>query len=229
MKTIGLIGGMSWESTLDYYRIINRETARRLGGLNSAKILLSSVNFTEIAPILKNRNWDEAANILRNEAVRLENAGADMILICTNTMHMVAGEVSKSVDIPLLHIAEATADKIAEAGLDKVGLLGTLPTMELNFYRDKLAQKGIETVIPGLKDMEIAHCVIMDELCLGRFRDESRREYLRIISEMAKQGAQGVVLGCTEIPLLLKDSNPALPLFDTTEIHSLAAVDMALG
>lgn len=227
MKTIGLIGGMSWESTLDYYKIINSETAKRLGGLNSAKILLSSINFTEVAPILASREWDSAAEVLTGEARRLESAGADLMLICTNTMHMVADNVQEALSIPLLHIAEATADKVAGEEISKVGLLGTLPTMELDFYRKKLAARGIETITPCRENMETVHRVIMEELCMGRFLDKSRDKYSRVVDELKIEGAQGVVLGCTEIPLLLKTAS--LPLFDTTKIHSVAAVDMALA
>ncbi len=229
MKTIGLLGGMSWESTLEYYRILNQEVAKHLGGLASAKIILHSVNFAELEPWLQAGDWDAIAGKLGAAAKGLADAGADMILICTNTMHCVAEQVCEASGLPFIHIGEATAVRVREAGLAKVGLIGTKPTMELDFYRAKLAARGIEAVIPSEADREIVHRIIFEELVRGVFKDESRKEYVRIIEALQDMGAQGAILGCTEIPLLLKAEDCSLPLFDTTSIHALAAVEAALG
>ncbi len=229
MKTIGLLGGMSWGSTLEYYRILNQEVAKRLGGLSSAKILLHSVDFAEFEAWLRADDWDSIARELGAAAKGLARAGADMILICTNTMHCVADQVCKASGLPLIHIGEATATQVQKAGLTKVGLLGSKPVMELNFYCAKLVDKGVEAVIPSETDREIVHRIIFEELVKGVFTDESRKEYIRIIEELQNMGAQGVILGCTEIPLLLSPEDYPLPMFDTTSIHALAAVEAALG
>lgn len=229
MKTIGLLGGMSWESTLEYYRLLNRMTAERLGGLSSAKIVMHSVNFAECVPLLQAGDWDSLASMLGDAARNLASIGADMIVICTNTMHRVADEVREAAGLPLVHIGEAAAARAARAGMTAVGLLGTKPTMELEFYRDKLAAKGIETLVPDAEDRETVHRVIFEELVLGVFREPSRLEYLRIMDDLHGRGAQGIVLGCTEIPLLVSAEHTDLPLLDTTAIHAEAAIDLALG
>lgn len=229
MKTIGLIGGMSWESSLEYYRIINEKTKENLGGLHSAKILLFSVNFQEIELLQHRGDWEELTKIMIEAATTLEKAGADFIVICTNTMHKMAEDIERSVSIPLLHIADASAKAIKERGLTKVGLLGTKFTMEQDFYKKRLEDKhGLEVITPDEIDREIVHSVIYEELCLGKISPKSKKEYLRIISKLKKSGAQGVILGCTEIPLLLQQRDVSLPLFDTTEIHSEYAVKKIL-
>lgn len=228
MKTIGLIGGMSWESTTLYYQIMNRAVAERLGGLNSARIVLTSVNFAEIAAMQRAGQWPEMANLLAQHARKLEQAGADCILIGTNTMHMVAPEVQARIGIPLLHIADAAAISIREHGLHKVGLLGTRFTMEQPFYAEHLAKYGIETVVPNETERAEVHRIIFEELCQGKMLDYSRYTLLHIADKLAAQGAQGLILGCTEIPLLLQQKNTEMPLFDTTALHALAAVDFAL-
>ena len=203
MKTIGLIGGMSWESTVTYYQLINEAVKKALGGLHSAKIVLYSVEFAEIEEMQAAGKWDEAARVLMDAAQALERAGADFILICTNTMHKVAPQVSAGIHVPLMHIAEATAKALLEKGIKRVGLLGTKYTMTQEFYRDKLVEAGLEVLTPDEADMDIVHRVIYDELCLGIVRRESKAEYLRIIGTLAARGAQGVILGCTEIGLLV--------------------------
>lgn len=229
MKTIGLIGGMSWESTVPYYRIINRTIAERLGGLHSAKILLYSVDFQEVEELQRTDQWDEAAALLADGAVRLEGAGADFLVLCTNTMHKVAPALEARVGIPLLHIADATAEAIAGAGLRKVGLLGTRFTMEQAFYKSRLEERHhLEVIVPPAADREIVHRVIYQELCLGKVLDTSRREYRRIIADLVENGAQCVILGCTEISLLVQERDSAVPLFDTTALHARAAALHAL-
>jgi len=228
MKTIGLIGGMSWESTALYYQIMNRAVAERLGGLNSARIVLTSVNFAEIAAMQRAGLWLQMADLLTWHAKQLEKAGADCILIGTNTMHRVAPEVQRDIKIPLLHIADAAAVAIRARGLRKIGLLGTRFTMEQPFYTEHLASYGIETVIPNETDRGEVHRIIFDELCQGEMLDYSRHTLLRIADHLAEQGAEGLILGCTEIPLLLQQHHTSIPLFDTTELHALAAVDFAL-
>lgn len=228
MKTIGLIGGMSWESTLEYYRIINETVKEKLNKLHSAKIIMYSVDFEEIELLQHKGKWDELTSLMIEIAQRLEKAGADFIVICTNTMHKVAEDVEKSVEIPLLHIVDVTAEKIKAKGINKVGLLGTRFTMEDNFYRDRLRKHGIEAIIPSEKEREIVHSVIYNELCLGVIKESSREKFKEIIKNLAKRGAEGVILGCTEIPLLIKQEDVDLPLFDTTEIHAKASVDFAL-
>ena len=228
MKTIGLLGGMSWESTVTYYQLINEGIKRELGGLHSAKIVLYSVEFAEIEEMQAAGEWDKAAQVLADAAQALERAGADFILICTNTMHKVAPQVRKAVNVPLIHIAEATADALLAQGIRKVGLLGTKYTMTQEFYRDKLIEAGLDVVIPTEKDMDIVHSVIYDELCLGMVKESSKADYLRIIADLAARGAQGVILGCTEIGLLVGQEDTELPVFDTTFIHAEKAVHMAL-
>ena len=228
MKTIGLLGGMSWESTVTYYQLINEGVKEELGGLHSAKILLYSVEFAEIEEMQAAGEWDKAAQVLSDAAKALERGGAEFILICTNTMHKVAPQVRAAVSVPLVHIAEATAEALLEKGIAKVGLLGTRYTMTQEFYRDKLIEAGLEVVTPSEADMEIVHDVIYNELCLGIVKEGSKAEYVRIIEDLAERGAQGVILGCTEIGLLVKQEDTALPVFDTTKIHARKAVEMAL-
>lgn len=229
MKTIGLIGGMSWESTVEYYRLINEEVNKRLGGLHSAKSLQVSVDFAEIEYYQKTDNWEKAAQVLSDAAQSLEKGGADFIIICTNTMHKVFDNIQESITVPMIHIADATADEIKAKGLHKVGLLGTIYTMEQDFYKSRFEQAGIEIIIPEKKDREIVNRIIFEELCLGKILESSRDEYRRIILELEAQGAQGMVLGCTEIGLLIKQAAYKIPLFDTAYIHSIKAVDTALS
>lgn len=230
MKTIGLLGGMSWESTAIYYQAINEGVKRELGGLHSAKIALYSVNFDEIEKLQHAGDWAATAEILAKAAQSVEAAGADILLICTNTMHKVAGEIEQAVSIPLLHLADATAKELQADGIKKVGLLGTRFTMEQDFYISRLTEKfGIEVIVPDLPDREIIHRVIYDELCKGITKDESRAEYVRITESLAEHGAEAVILGCTEIALLISSENTDVPLYDTTEIHAEAAVKLALS
>mgnify|MGYP001063865872 CR=1 FL=1 len=229
MKTIGLIGGMSWESTAEYYRIINEAIRENLGGLHSAKIVMYSVDFEEIEQLQHEGKWDEATNLMIDAASRVERGGADFVLICTNTMHRMAEDVIGNINIPLLHIADATAEKIASLGLKKIGLLGTKFTMEQDFYKGRLIRKyGLEVVIPNESEREVVHNVIYNELCLGETKDLSREQFKIIIKSLIDDGAQGIILGCTELPLLIKQNDCAVPLFDTTEIHARAAVEHAL-
>ena len=230
MKTIGLIGGMSWESSAEYYRIINQTTKEQLGGLHSAPIVMYSVEFNEIVRLQHEGKWDELTAIMVDAAKRLERAGADLVLICTNTMHKMASEVEHATSLPLLHIADATATRIKEKRLKRVALLGTRFTMEQDFYKGRLAEKhGLEVIVPSAEEMEIVHRIIYNELCQGTILDSSRKEYLRIINNLVSQGAEGVILGCTEIPLLVKQADVAVPIFDTTTIHAQETVKMALG
>ena len=229
MKTIGIIGGMSWESTVTYYEIINKEVARRLGGFHSAKMLMYSVDFAELEENMKNGYWQGNAVILADAAVRLERAGADFIVIATNTMHKLVPDIEKEISVPILHIADATADAIKRDGIKKVGLLGTKFTMTQGFIIDKLADAGLEVVLPDPKDMELINDVIFNELCLGKVLDSSREEYKRIIKGMKLKGAEGVILGCTEIGMLIKEEDSALPTYDTTIIHATAAANRAVG
>ncbi|KAA3648046.1 MAG: aspartate/glutamate racemase family protein [Chloroflexi bacterium] len=230
MKTIGLLGGMSWESTELYYRWINEEVKKRLGGLHSAKIIMVSVDFQEIEELQHNNEWQKAGQVLAKASQQIEVAGADFLLICTNTMHKVAPQVEEAISIPLLHLADATAARIKQAGMHKVGLLGTNFTMEGNFYKGRLEElHGLEVIVPAAEDRQLVHQVIYDELCLGQVVDSSRNEYLRIIDEMHVQGAEGVIEGCTEIVMLVKQEHTSVPLFDTTIIHAQEAVNLALG
>ena len=229
MKTIGLIGGMSWESTVSYYQIINEYVKKELGGLHSAKIIMYSVEFHEIEECQSSGDWAKSAEILSDAARKLEKGGADFILICTNTMHKVAPEIAAAVNVPVVHIAEATAAVLKEQQIKKVALLGTRYTMTETFYKQKLIDAGIEVLIPGEADVEKVNDVIFNELCLGKIRDDSRKEFSRIIEELAAQGAQGVILGCTEIGLLIARKDSVLPVFDTTVIHAEMAARMALA
>ena len=230
MKTIGLLGGMSWESTLTYYRRINELVRQRLGGLHSARIVLNSVDFAEIEELKRCGQWDAAGSLLAAAARAVEDAGADFLLLCTNTMHKVAPAIEAAVSIPLLHIADPTAAAIRQAGLSTVGLLGTRFTMEQDFYRGRLeAHHGIQVVVPDEDDRERVHRVIYDELCLGVVSEASRNAYREVIAALAGRGAQGVILGCTEIALLISPADASVPLFDTTELHVESAVDLALN
>ncbi len=225
MKTIGLIGGMSWESSLEYYRIINEKVKKELGGLHSAKSILYSVDFEEIQILQHKDEWDKLTKIMIDAAKSLEKAGADMIVICTNTMHKMADDVQNKITIPILHISDATAQSIQEHGLNKVGLLGTRFTMEQDFYKTRLSDKyGLDVIIPGNDDIDIVHKIIYDELCLGKIVESSKKEFLRIIENLVKNGAEGIILGCTEIPLLVKQADVSVPVFDTTNIHAERAV-----
>lgn len=228
MKTIGLLGGMSWESTELYYRLINEETRRRLGGLHSAPVAMVSVDFQHIEELQHQGNWTAAGDILAGKARQVEAAGADFLLICTNTMHKVAAEIEAAIGIPLLHLADATAGRVRASGIGTIGLLGTKFTMEQNFYRGRLEQQGLNVLTPSGEDREIVHRVIYEELCLGRVLEDSRKEYLRIIDGLAAAGAQGVIEGCTEIVMLVQQEHTHVPLFDTTAIHALEAVALAL-
>lgn len=229
MKTIGLIGGMSWESSLEYYRIINEKIKEKLGGLHSAKCVLYSVNFAEIEKLQRAGKWEDATEIMIDAAQRVEKAGADIVLICTNTMHKMADEVEKSVDLPLLHIADVTAKEIKSKGLGTVGLLGTRFTMEQDFYKGRLENRhNIGVIIPEEEERESVHNIIFNELCLGIVKKESKEKVKRIIENLVVQGAEGVVLGCTEIPLLINAEDSPVPLFDTTYIHASQAVEFAL-
>ena len=229
MKTIGLIGGMSWESTQFYYRHINEAVKKRLGGLHSAQLLLYSVDFEPIERLQHAGDWDAAAEILSSAARSLQAGGADFFLICTNTMHRVAETVAQSVDIPLLHIADGTATVLKTEQIGRIGLLGTAFTMEQTFYKDRLIeQHGIEVVVPNSEDRKIVHDTIYRELCLGEVRPASRDQYLRIVDKLVVQGAEGVILGCTEICMLIKQSDTSVRLFDTTAIHANEAVKFAL-
>jgi len=229
MKIIGLIGGMSWESTAEYYRIINEAVKEKLGGLHSAKIVMYNVDFEEVEQLQHKGEWDKATNLMIDAAKRVERGGGDFVLICTNTMHKMADDVAANISIPLLHIADATAEKITSLGLKRIGLLGTKFTMEQDFYKGRLKQKfGIDVVIPNEPDREIVHNVIYKELCLGEIKDSSREQVKAIINRLSDNGAQGIILGCTELPLLIKQADYPVPLFDTTIIHAKAAVDYAL-
>jgi len=224
MKTIGLIGGMSWESTVPYYSILNQEINAFYGGYSSAKVILYSVDFSEIEAAQTRGDWETMGNTLGNIALTLQNAGADAIVLCTNTMHKVADAIQEKIAISFLHIADAVANEIKRNQITNVALLGTMYTMTQDFYVDRLKSHGIEVLLPKQADMEIIHRVIFDELVLGILREESRREYRRIISELVADGAQGIILGCTEIGLLVHKEDANVPLFDTVKIHALEAV-----
>ena len=229
MKTIGLIGGMSWESSIEYYRIINETAKEKLGGLHSAKSLMVTVDFADIEKLQHEGRWDEAGQILVKCAQDLERGGADFIVLCTNTMHKLADQIIANVNIPFLHIADATAEKIVAAGIKRIGLLGTRFTMEHDFYKGRLIENfGLDVLIPNEADREIVHRVIYDELVQGKIVDISRNEYKRIMESLIEQGAEGIILGCTEIELLIKDNDSNKPLFPTTKIHAIAAVEQAL-
>jgi len=229
MKTIGLIGGMSWESTRGYYTLINEAARRRLGGLHSARLVLYSVDFHDIERLQQAGDWDAAGALLADAARSLATAGADFIVLCTNTMHKVAGAIEAAVSIPLLHIADPTATAIKAAGCTRVGVLGTRFTMEQAFYRDRLRRHGLDVLVPDEDARECVHRVIYDELCLGIVREDSRIAYRDVMRELVDRGAEAIILGCTEIALLVGAADAAVPVFDTTALHAQAAVDLALG
>ncbi len=229
MKTIGMIGGMSWESSLEYYRILNQTVHARLGGLHSARCILTSVDFAEIEVLQREGRWEESGQRMVEAAVSLERAGADVVILCTNTMHKLVDDIQAAIHIPFLHIADATAERVKAAGIQRIGLLGTRFTMEEDFYRGRLERRHQLTVLtPPPAQRETVHRVIYDELCLGQIREESRAAYREIIADLAVAGAQGILLGCTEIELLVRPEDSPLPLFPTTRIHAEAAVDWAL-
>lgn len=230
MKTIGLIGGMSWESTVEYYRIINQEVGKRLGGFHSAKILMFSVDFAEIESLMREGRWEQIGGHVSAVAKALENAGADVLLLCTNTVHKVAGWIESATTVPFIHIADATGEEISKREMKKVGLLGTRYTMEEEFYRKRLAEKfGLSVLIPPDAKRGMVNEVIFNELCHGVINQSSREGFKEVIDELAAQGAEGIVLGCTEIPMLIRQGDSPVPLFDTTLIHALKAVDFALA
>ena len=228
MKTIGLIGGMSWESTIPYYRIINEEVKNRLGGLHSAKIVLYSVEFDEIEKCQSNGEWEKSGDILGNAAKAVESAGADFLLICTNTMHKVVPQIASMIDIPIIHIADATADELEKNNTRSIGLLGTKYTMTQDFYKPRLIDRGIRVLIPDEGDIETVNTVIFDELCVGKISDVSREKLKEIITKLKCKGAEGVILGCTEIGLLIHQSDVDIPVFDTTVIHARKATELAI-
>ena len=227
-RVIGMLGGMSWESTAEYYRLANELVRERLGGLHSARLVLASVDFADIEPLQAAGRWDEAAAMLAEAAQGLEAAGAEVLLLCTNTMHLIADQVQRAVGIPLLHIADVAAQAVRKAGHDTIGLLGTAFTMEGAFYRDRLEAHGLTVLVPPSDDRAEVHRIIYEELCLGVVREESRRAFRRVIGDLAGAGAQGVVLGCTEIELLVTADDSAVPLFPTTRLHVEAAVETSL-
>jgi aspartate racemase len=230
MKTIGLLGGMSWESSQEYYRMINEGVRERLGGLHSAQCLMFSFDFAEIEHLQAAGEWDTAGERLAEAARNLERGGAECIVLCTNTMHKLAGYIQAAVSIPFLHIADTTAQKIRDDGLHTIGLLGTRYTMEQDFYKGRLIEQyGLNVIVPDAEGIDLVHQVIYDELCLGVIRDSSRAGYLRVMDDLAARGAQGIILGCTEITLLIKPEHSTLPLYDTTLLHARAAVDWALA
>ncbi len=230
MKTIGLLGGMSWESSIEYYRIINQEVRRELGGVHSARIVMVSLDFAEIEALQMEENWADATRILVSSAQKLEGAGADFVLICTNTMHLMADEVARSLSIPLLHIADATAQAVQQKGIQSVGLLGTRFTMEEEFYRGRLETRHqLQILVPDQDERELVHRVIYDELVQGKVLAKSREKYLSVIQSLITKGAEGIILGCTEIGLLVKTGDVRVPVFDTMEIHARAGVEAALG
>ncbi|MBZ2196926.1 aspartate/glutamate racemase family protein [Occultella gossypii] len=228
-RVIGMLGGMSWESSAEYYRLANELVRERLGGLHSARIVMASVDFAEIEELQVAGRWSEAGDLLARVAVGLQAAGAELLLICTNTMHKVAEQIEAAIDIPLLHLADATAAAVAADGLHTVGLLGTAFTMEQDFYRDRLAGHGFTVLVPAADDRAEVHRIIYDELCLGEVRESSRASYRRVIDRLAAAGAQGVILGCTEIELLIGARDSPIPVFPTTRLHVEAAVAASLG
>ncbi len=229
MKTIGLIGGMSWESSLEYYRIINETVKKKLGGFHSAKCLMYSVDFEEVEKLQRQGKWDEATALMIDAAQRVKKGGADFVVICTNTMHKMAEEVQSSINIPLLHLADVTAERIKAQGLKKVGLLGTKFTMEEDFYKGRLIKKhGLEVMIPDDEEREAIHNILYNELCMGEIKKISKDKFKKIIDNLVLKGAEGIILGCTEIPLLIDKEDYEIPLFDTTRIHAEEAVEYAL-
>ncbi len=230
MKTIGLLGGMSWESTALYYKQINEEVKKQLGGLHSAKVAIYSVDFDEIEKLQHEGKWDETAKILSSAAKNIQNASADFLVICTNTMHKVAPTIQENIDIPILHIANATGKKLQEEGIKKVGLLGTAFTMQQDFYKNSIKDNfDIEVIVPDDEDIKIVHEIIYEELCKGEIKESSKKDYLRIIDSLENKGAQGVILGCTEIGMLVSQKDTQTKLFDTTYIHAIEAVNKALN
>jgi aspartate racemase len=230
MKTIGLLGGMSWESSTEYYRIINQSVNRKLGGHHSAKSVMYSVDFEEIKKLQHDDRWDEATELMIRGAQYIEKGGADFLVICTNTMHKMASDIQQEISIPILHIADATAKRIKDQGISKVGLLGTKFTMEEDFYKGRLIDNfNLDVHIPNKREREIIHDIIYQELCLGKIEGESKSTYQKIINGLIKDGIEGVILGCTEISLLINQNDISIPIFDTTKIHAQAAVDWALG
>lgn len=229
MQTIGLLGGMSWESTAEYYRLLNELTRERLGGLHSSKCVLYSVDFAEIEQLQVEGRWEEAAEVLAEAARALESAGADILLICTNTMHKVADQVAAAVSIPLLHLADTTAEAVRARGLRRIGLLGTAFTMEQDFYRGRLASHELDVLVPDATGRGTVHRVIYEELCRGIVREESRKAFMAVIEDLVAAGAEGIVLGCTEIELLIGPEHSSVPVFPTTRLHAEAAVTYALG
>lgn len=228
MKIIGLIGGMSWESSVEYYRIINEEVKKRLGGLHSAHCIMYSVDFAVIEKCQFQGDWEKAGDILANAAKNLEKSGADFIIICTNTMHKVIDAIQGSINIPILHIADATAIQIKNHGLKTIGLLGTKYTMEQDFYKSRLEAQGLNVLIPSDQERDMINTIIYEELCLGKILPSSKTSYKSVISNLIENGAEGIILGCTEIGLLIKQEDSNVPLFDTASIHALAAVNKAL-
>ncbi len=228
MQTIGLIGGMSWESSLEYYRLINQFVKEKLGGMHSAQSLMYSVDFDPIQKLQHKDEWDKLTDMMIEAAKRLEKGGADFVVICTNTMHKMAEDVEKNISLPLVHIADAAAESIKSQKLNKIGLLGTKFTMEQDFYSKRLAEKHqLEVLIPSDKEREIVHQIIYDELCMGHIKNDSKKAYQEIIHNLQQKGAEGVILGCTEIPLLIKQEDVSIPIFDTTTIHAKKAVERA--
>jgi aspartate racemase len=230
MKTIGLIGGMSWVSSAEYYRLMNERVQQKLGALHSAQCIMYSVDFEEMEQMQHQDRWEDMTRIVVDIAQRLERAGAELLVICANTMHKAADDVQKAISIPLLHIADATATRVKAAGIRKVGLLGTKFTMEDAFYRGRLIDRhGLQVLVPGEEERQVVHGVIYNELCLADVRPESKAKFVEIVQRLAARGAEGVILGCTEIPLLVKQEDVDVPLFDTTRIHAESAVDYALA
>jgi aspartate racemase len=229
MKTLGLIGGTTWVSTVDYYRLINQQVNKKLGGLSSAKIILYSVNFAEFNPPIDPKEWGEITKRFTDIATNLEKAGADCIVFCANTPHIIADKIQKMINVPIINIAEETAKVVSHHKFNKVGLLGTRITMEQSFYKDKLLKYGTSVIIPDDEERKFIHSSILDEMAKDVFADEAKKKYLKIIDELISKGAEGIVLGCTEIPILIKQDDVSIPLFDTTLIHASAIVDFALS
>jgi aspartate racemase len=229
MKRIGMLGGMSWESSALYYELVNEAVVRRLGGFHSARVILGSVDFADIESLQASGDWDAAGALLADEAHRLELAGAELLVLCTNTMHKVADRITRDLGIPLIHLAEVTADAVLAADLTSVGLLGTRFTVDEPFYRERLESRGLRVLLPSADDRAIVNSIIYDELVLGIVREESRDEYRRVIDRLGVDGAQGVILGCTEIELLIEQVHVPLPVFPTTRLHAEAAVEAALA
>lgn len=230
MKTIGLLGGMSWESTVVYYQLLNQLVREKRGGLHSAKVVMHSFDFEEIVACQKAGEWQKAADMLLAAARKLEASGAELLLICTNTMHTLAPEIAAGLNIPLVHIADVTAEALRAQGVQKAALLGTRYTMEQDFYRERLQEHGVDVIVPGSVERQDVHDIIFDELCQGQVLEHSRKRYCEIMARLTEeQGAEGIILGCTEIPLLVKDGDACVPLFDTTYLHAKKAVEMALG